>query len=174
MAKTQESGILGVAMASRLSEGATSLLGVTRELERDLGAVPWSAESIELKGAESSTGGSMRTANGGFWARFASRAVFEGLGRLRRGGEELKRTFFKELPMRGLEDDFSTRWWVFVILPKAPRFCCESGCLSVKMKRLDCLPEEVVDCFGCSLIDLGMSADDWKVDLTRFELERPV
>lgn len=73
--------------------------------------------------------------------------------------------------MRGLEEDFSTRWWVLVILPKAPRFCCESGCLSVKIKRLDCLLEEVVDCFGCSLIDFEVSIDGWRVDLTRLELE---
>lgn len=178
MAKTQESGILGVARVSTASEGATSLLGVRRELERDLMGVSWSAALIELKGTESDTGGSMRTANGGCWTRLTSRAVLGGLVRLRRGGEVLERTFFNELPTRGLENDFSTRWWVFVILPRAPRFCCESGCLSVKMKRPCCLAEEeeeeeVVDCFGCSLMDLDMSTDDWEVDLTRLELERP-
>lgn len=173
MANTQESGILGVTRVP--SEEATSLLGARSELERDLATGSWMTASIEPKGAESNTGGSMRTANGARWARLASRAVLGGvLGRLRRGGDEFERTFFNELPMRGLEDDFSTRWWVFVILPKAPRFCCKSGCLSVNIKRLDCLPEEVVDCFGCSLIDLEVSVGDWRVDLMRLELERPV
>lgn len=96
------------------------------------------------------------------------------MGRLRRGGDALETTFLSELPIRGLEEDFSTRWWVFVILPRALRFCCGEGCLSVKIKRLGCLPEEAVDCFGCSLVGLEVSTDGWMVDLTRLEFERPV
>lgn len=108
MANTQESGILGAARV--ISKEGTSLLGVRRELERDLATGSWMTASIDFEGAELNTGGSTRTANCARWARFTSRAVLGGeLGRLRRGGDVFERTFFNELPIRGLEDDFSTR-----------------------------------------------------------------
>lgn len=64
MVKTHESGIPDEIDESRLSDRATSLLGVSREFERDLGTASLRAESIEPEGAESETGGSIRTAKG--------------------------------------------------------------------------------------------------------------